>query len=88
MLKLNHKDLIVWKKSIELVKEVYSISVSSNTSEGASKKSKNEWSRFYEITKSSLVEVDTQIKICLTLSFLNEGDIHKLEVLANKVFAM
>jgi four helix bundle protein len=109
MLELNHKNLTVWKKSIELVKEVYSItfklppgekfgltsqirrasvSVSSNISEGASRKSKIERSRYYEIARSSLVEVDTQIEICLTLNFLNESDIQKLEVLANEVFAM
>jgi len=109
MLELNHKNLIVWKKSIELVKEVYSVtfklppaekfgltsqirrasvSVSSNISEGASRKSKIERSRYYEIARSSLVEVDTQIEICLTLNFLNESDIQKLEVLANEVFAM
>jgi len=109
MLKLNHKKLTVWTKSIELVKEVYSItnklpsdekfglisqirrasvSISSNISEGASRKSKIERSRYYEIARSSLVEVDTQIEICLTLKFLNESDIQKLEILANEVFAM
>lgn len=109
MLKLNHKNLTVWTKSIELVKEVYSItnklpadekfgltsqirrasvSISSNISEGASRKSKKERSRFYEIARSSLVEVDTQIEICLTLNFLNESDIQKLGELANEVFAM
>jgi four helix bundle protein len=109
MLKLNHKNLTVWKKSIELVKEVYSlskalppdekfglvsqirrasVSVSSNISEGASRKSKNERSRFYEIARSSLVELDTQIVICLSLDFLNNKDTQKLEVSANEVFAM
>ena len=109
MLKLNHKELTVWKKSLELVKEVYSlkiklpsdekfgltsqvrrasVSISSNISEGASRKSKIERSRFYEIARSSLVEVDTQIEICLTLNFLNESDIQILGELANEVFAM
>lgn len=109
MLKLNHKKLTVWKKSIELVKEAYkltnklpseekfglvsqirraTVSISSNISEGASRKSKIERSRFYEIARSSLVEVDTQIEICLILNFLTESDIQKLENLANEVFAM
>lgn len=109
MLKLNHKKLTVWKKSIELVNEAYkltnklpseekfglvsqirraSVSISSNISEGASRKSNIERSRFYEIARSSLVEVDTQIEICLTLNFLNESDIQKLKKLANEVFAM
>jgi len=109
MLKLNHKELTVWKKSIELVKEVYSltiklpsdekfgltsqvrrasVSISSNISEGASRKSKIERSRFYEIARSSLVEVDTQIEICLSLKYMDKRDVEKLEVLANEVFAM
>lgn len=109
MLKLNHKNLTVWKKSVELVKEVYSlskklpsdekfglvsqlrrasVSISSNISEGAYRKSTIERSRFYEIARSSLVEVDTQIVICITLNYLTTNDVQRLENLANEVFAM
>lgn len=82
MLNLNHKDLKVWEKSIELVTDIYaltddfpseekfglisqlrraSVSIPSNIAEGASRKSENERKRFYEIARSSLVEVDTQM---------------------------
>lgn len=80
MLKLNHKKLTVWEKSIDFVKEVYrltdnfpseekfglisqvrraAVSVSSNLSEGASRKSEKERRRYYEIARSTLVEIDT-----------------------------
>ncbi len=109
MLDLNHKKLTVWKKSIELVKQIYvltgdfpseekfgmvsqlrraAISVPSNISEGASRRSKAERERFYEIARSSLVEIDAQIEISLELEYLNTGDISELTQLANQVFAM
>lgn len=109
MLKLNHKNLTVWEKSIELVKEVYtltgnlpsdekyglvsqirraSVSISSNISEGASRKSTIERTRFYEIARSSLVEVDTQPEICLTLNYLQIAEMERIDKLVNEVFAM
>jgi len=109
MLNLNHKKLSVWKKSIELVKEIYlltrkfpveekyvlvsqlrraAISVPSNISEGSARKSKVERERFFEIARSSLVEIDTQIEISLDLDYLNEKDIEKLGLQANSIFAM
>ena len=65
-----------------------SVSVASNISEGASRKSKNERTRFYEISRSSLVELDTQIEISIKLGYLQVIDIKKLKKLANEVFAM
>ena len=65
-----------------------SISVISNFSEGASRKSLTERKRFFEISRSSLVEIDTQIEICLRLEFITNNEIKKLEQLANEVFAM
>ncbi|MFU8862182.1 MAG: four helix bundle protein [Cyclonatronaceae bacterium] len=109
MLKLNHKDLTVYKKSIDLVKEIYlltnelppaerfglqsqlrraSVSIPSNISEGSARKSEVERKRFYEIARSSLVEIDSQIEISLVLGYLEKHKISKLEKLANEVFAM
>lgn len=109
MLQLNHKDLTVYKKSIELVKEIYlltnelppeerfglqsqfrraSVSIPSNISEGSARKSDSERMRFYEIARSSLVEIDSQIEISLVLKYLEKHKILKLEKLANEVFAM
>lgn len=55
-----------------------SISIPSNIAEGASRKSGKERRRFYEIARSSLVE----------LGFSEESEINKIKKLANEVFAM
>lgn len=109
MLVLNHKKLNVYKKSIELVSEIYrltekfpnderfglisqlrrsAVSIPSNIAEGASRKSENDRKRFYQIARSSLVELDSQIEISVELDFLENRDIKKLEKSANSVFAM
>jgi len=109
MIKLNHKKLNVYKKSIELVSEIYrltenfpktetfglssqmrraAVSIPSNLSEGASRKSDKDRKRFYRISRSSLVELDTQVDISINLNYLNNKDTKKIEKLANEVFAM
>ena len=108
MLKLNHKKLAVWDKSLRLIKEVYkltkrlpkekyvltsqlrraSISVASNIAEGASRKSVNDRKRFYEISRSSSVEIDTQIEICKLLEYFKENELIDLDAELNNVFAL
>lgn len=109
MIKLNHKDLNVYKKSIELVTKIYrltdkfpkeetfglssqmrraAVSVPSNISEGSSRKTDKERKRFYRISRSSLVELDTQVEISINLNYINENDIEHVNKLANEVFAM
>ncbi|WP_234570797.1 four helix bundle protein [Rhodohalobacter sp. 614A] len=109
MLNLNHKKLNVWKRSIELVTELYevtkllpdhekfglvsqlrraAVSISSNISEGAARKSKLERKRFFEISRSSLVEIDTQIEIALVLNYLSKDQVSSLNKLTNETFAM
>ena len=109
MLSLNHKNLNVWKNSINLVAEIYkltkffpkeelyglssqlrraSVSIPSNIAEGSSRNSAIERKRFYEISRSSLVEIDTQIEIALLLKYLNNEDISNLEKESNNVFAL
>ncbi len=109
MLALNHKNLNVWKYSINLVAEMYnltklfpkeelygltsqlrraSVSVPSNIAEGSSRTSPAERRRFYEISRSSLVEIDTQIEIALFLKYLNKEQICNLEKETNNVFAL
>jgi four helix bundle protein len=51
------------------------ISVSSNISEGAARKSKNERRRFYEIARSSLVEIDTQIETAIILNYTTKEQV-------------
>ena len=109
MLPLQHKNLTVYKKSIDIVSEIYcktndypasekfalvsqlrraAVSIPSNIAEGASRKSLKERKRFYEIARSSLVELDTQIEISLNLKYLRKNEIEKVEKLANDIFAM
>jgi four helix bundle protein len=64
------------------------VSVSSNLAEGAARKSSKEKKRFYEISRSSLVEVDTQIEICLLLDYLKKEDQIQLEKYMESVFRM
>jgi len=65
-----------------------SVSIPSNISKGASRSSSRERRRFYEIARSSLVEVDTQLVISQTLGYLSEKDIKRVGNLMNEVFAM
>ena len=51
------------------------ISIPSNISEGLSRNSSKEKSRFLEIARSSIVELDTQIEISLQLNFVNKDSI-------------
>ena len=109
MLDLGHKNLIVYKRSIELVSEVYiktksypseeryglvsqirksAVSVPSNIAEGASRKSFTERKRFYEISRSSLVELDTQIELSINLNYLSHNETVSIEKLTNEIFAM
>ncbi len=55
------------------------ISVSSNIAEGASRISKAEKKRFYEVSRSSLVELDTQFEIAKTLDYYKDGLQKELE---------
>jgi four helix bundle protein len=64
------------------------VSIPSNIAEGAARSSDAERNRFLQIARSSLVEVDTQIEISLTLNYLNKNDIEHLSDLSNQVFAM
>ncbi len=109
MIQLNHKKLIVYQSSLELVSEVYKItdnfppsenfgitsqlrraavSIPSNIAEGAARKTQKERNRFYQIARSSLVEIDTQIEISIKLGYLTESKIETLADLSNQVFAI
>jgi four helix bundle protein len=62
------------------------VSVSSNIAEGEARSSKKERRRFYEIARSSLVEIDTQLEISFTLKFANKEDYPNLEDDMNHLF--
>ena len=64
------------------------ISVSSNIAEGAARRSLFEKRRFYEISRSSAVEIDTQIEIAKNLNYLNNLALVDLENYLEGVFRM
>jgi len=64
------------------------VSVPSNIAEGSSRKSPKERNRFFEIARSSLVEVDTQLEIAIKLNYISEEQIDGLEDKLEHIFAM
>ncbi len=65
-----------------------SISVISNIAEGLSRTSSLEKIRFLEISRSSLVEIDTQLEISITLGYCKETELIEIDKLSNGLFAM
>jgi len=64
------------------------ISVSSNIAEGAARKSKLERIRFFEMARSSIVEIDTQLEISTQLNFVKQDRLEELDKDMNRIFAM
>ena len=65
-----------------------SVSIPSNIAEGASRSSGKDRRRFYQIARSSLAELDTQINISIELGFLSDDVVKKIEKRVNEIFAM
>ncbi len=65
-----------------------SVSVSSNVAEGLSRTSKLEKVRFLKISRSSLVEIDTQLEIAIKLKLCNNKELVEVKKLLNSLFAM
>ena len=64
------------------------ISVASNIAEGLSRTTNKEKQRFIEISRSSLVELDTQFEACLEIGYSSIDDLFEFEDLLNHIFAM
>ena len=64
------------------------VSICSNIAEGAARKTKPDRRRFYEIARSSLVEVDTQVEAALILNYITKGQIKNIESYLESVFKM
>lgn len=64
------------------------LSVKLNLAEGASRKSLKERTRYYEVSRGSLVEIDAAMETAVDLNYLNENKLDKLEIHLNKCFAM
>ena len=64
------------------------VSIPSNIAEGSSRSSTTERKRFYEIARSSLVEIDTQLEISTKLGYCAEGHLTILSEKINHLFAL
>ena len=64
------------------------VSVCSNIAEGASRISVIEKKRFYEISRSSLVEADTHFEISLLLNYVQQIQLGKLDECQESIFRM
>ena len=62
------------------------ISVCSNIAEGAARISRQEKLRFYEISRSSVVEIGTQVEIALMLDYFAKDQIQEPEQYLEFVF--
>ena len=65
-----------------------SVSVPSNISEGCSRKSNKDFSRFLEIAIGSCYEIETQLLISNDLNFLNNEDLEYLQNDLNRIIQM
>lgn len=64
------------------------ISVSSNIAEGAARVSKKEKRRYYEVARSSVVELDTQFEIAFRQNYTNTKQCVGLEANVLSTFRM
>jgi len=64
------------------------VSVCSNIAEGAARRSKLEKKRFYEISRSSAVEIDTQFEIAILLEYVTHVPISEIEQTLESIFKM
>jgi len=64
------------------------VSIASNIAEGAARSSAAERKRFFEIARSSLVEIDTQIEISINLGHCKKESLTDIENQMNHIFAM
>lgn len=62
------------------------LSVSNNIAEGAARKSAAERRRFYEVARSSDVEVDNCLEVILAAGYLPKEDIAIAEDLVEQIF--
>ena len=65
-----------------------SLSVKLNIAEGASRRSPAERKRFYEVARSSVVEIDSAMEAVVHLKYVTLENLQKLDVLLNRCFSM
>lgn len=62
------------------------ISVCSNIAEGASRISPKEKKRYYEVARGSIVEIDTQLEIAISLNYYSKNNEHPVEKYMESIF--
>ena len=63
-------------------------SVILNMSEGASRSSPTERRRYFEISRGSIIEIDTALQVALDLNYITEKQIETIAPLMRQCFAM
>lgn len=64
------------------------LSIHLNLAEGASRRSDKERIRFFEISRGSLVELDTAFDIALSLNYVTDKEVYNLGELIIKTFKL
>ncbi len=64
------------------------LSISNNLTEGCARKSKPEKNRFFEISRSSLVEVDNCLEAALVLKYIDMNDLSEIEPIVIELFKL
>ncbi|MBK9981910.1 MAG: four helix bundle protein [Saprospiraceae bacterium] len=64
------------------------LSIHLNIAEGASRRSKTERQRYFEIARGSVIEVDTAFDIALALNYCNESGLQVTGILIVDTFKM
>ena len=81
------KQLRVWQKGIEIVKEIYgltsqmrraAISIPANIAEGFKRLHGKEYRQFLHIALGSAAELETELIIARELSFINEQQLSEI----------
>ncbi|MCZ6703548.1 MAG: four helix bundle protein [Ignavibacteria bacterium] len=63
------------------------VSIVSNITKGSARSSAADRKKFYEISRPSLVEIDTQLENSQNLGYINEKNIQELGLYLEEIFA-
>ena len=64
------------------------LSVANNLAEGAARKSKVEKNRFFEVARSSVVEIDNCLIVCTELNYLSKEEIEEVTLKLIELFRL
>jgi len=64
------------------------LSISNNIAEGAARKSKTEKNRFFEVSRSSLVEVDNCLIVMQELNYVDTSELDEINLLILELFKL